>query len=63
MRKVIDLSGPIEHSGAELVPLRRLDILYVPRSVVGEANRFVELYINNLIPGAVLNYFTYRTFK
>ena len=60
MRKIINYDAPLSGHGHTLTPLRRLDIIYVPRSAVGEVNKFVELYVNNLIPGVVSNYFSYR---
>ena len=63
MRKIIDYDGPLSGRSQGLTPLRRLDIVYVPRSAIGEAHKFVELYINNLIPGSLLNYFSYKIFK
>jgi polysaccharide export outer membrane protein len=44
------------------VALRRFDIVYVPRTNIAEAGVFMEQWVNNLIPGGILNYFTYRTF-
>lgn len=34
----------------DLVPLRRFDIIYVPRSEVAEANLFVQQYFRDLFP-------------
>lgn len=36
--------------GADLVPLRRFDIVYVPRSGVAEAGLFVQQYFRDLSP-------------
>jgi len=38
-------------AGADLVPLRRFDIIYVPRSSVAEAGLFVQQYFRDLLPG------------
>ena len=35
---------------ADLVPLRRFDIVYVPRSGIADANLFVQQYIRDLLP-------------
>jgi polysaccharide export outer membrane protein len=37
-------------SGADLVPLRRFDIVYVPRSSVSEAGLWVQQYLRDLTP-------------
>lgn len=63
MRRIIDLQKPLSGRSDQLEALRRLDIIYVPRTSVAEAGVFVEQWINNLIPSPVLNYFTYRTFN
>jgi protein involved in polysaccharide export with SLBB domain len=34
--------------------VRRYDILYVPKSPIAEVNQFVEQYVNNVIPQAIL---------
>lgn len=62
MRQIVDLQDPLSGHAAQMTALRRYDIVYVPRTSVAEAGVFVEQWINNLIPGAVLNYFTYKTF-
>lgn len=63
MRKIIDLKAMIDGRETRLEALRRFDIVYMPRKKIAEANIFVDQWINGLIPGAVLNYFTYRTFS
>lgn len=62
MQRVIDLKTPLKGQVSDLVALRRFDILYVPRTGIAEAGVFMEQWVNNLIPGGVLNYFMYRTF-
>ncbi|HZR80495.1 MAG TPA: polysaccharide biosynthesis/export family protein [Candidatus Binatia bacterium] len=38
-------------AGGEPVPtLQPYDVVYVPKSVIGELNTFVELYVNRMIP-------------
>lgn len=63
MRRILDLKSPLKGQGDRLYALRRNDLVFVPRTAIAEAGVFVEQYVNNLIPGAVLNYFTYRTFN
>jgi polysaccharide biosynthesis/export protein PslD len=63
MRKIIDLKSPLKRNGAGLYALRRHDIVFVPRTAIAEAGVFVDQYINQLIPGAVLNYFAYNSFN
>jgi protein involved in polysaccharide export with SLBB domain len=62
MRRIVDLQNPLKGKAGQMVALRRFDIVYVPRTNVAEAGVFMEQWVNNLIPGGVLNYFTYRTF-
>ncbi|WP_031235801.1 polysaccharide biosynthesis/export family protein [Asticcacaulis sp. AC402] len=63
MRRVIDLKTPLQGKAGDLVALRRFDILFVPRTGIAEAGVFMEQWVNNLIPGGVLNYFMYQTFS
>ncbi len=63
MRLIIDLQDPLNGRATQMTALRRFDIVYVPRTNVGEAGVFMEQWVNNLIPGGILNYFTYRTFN
>ncbi len=63
MRRVIDLQDMLNGRAGQMVALKRFDIVYVPRTNVAEAGVFVEQWVNNLIPGGILNYFTYRTFN
>jgi polysaccharide biosynthesis/export protein PslD len=62
MRRILDLKSPLKGHSDRLYALRRNDLVFVPRTNIAEAGVFVEQYINNLIPGAMMNYFTYRTF-
>ena len=63
MRRIIDLQTPLSGRATPMVALRRFDIIYVPRTAIGEAGVFMEQYVNNLIPGGILNYFTYKAFQ
>jgi protein involved in polysaccharide export with SLBB domain len=59
MRRVVDLQNPLEGKG-QFIALRRFDIIYVPRTNIAEAGVFMEQWVNNLIPGGIMNYFTYK---
>ncbi|HEY9216965.1 MAG TPA: polysaccharide biosynthesis/export family protein [Phenylobacterium sp.] len=50
MVRTVDLGRGIKASGADVVPLRRFDIVYVPRSGVAEAGLFVQQYLRDLSP-------------
>ncbi len=63
MRRVIDVQDMLAGRDRQMVALRRFDIIYVPRTNVAEAGVFMEQWVNNLIPGGILNYFAYRTFN
>ncbi len=63
MRRIIDLGDILSGHGRDLIALRRFDIIYAPRTNVAEAGVWVEQWVNNLIPGGILNYFMYRTFN
>ncbi len=63
MQRIVDLKDPLKGKASDMVALRRLDIVYVPRTNVAVAGEWVNAWINTLIPGGVLNYFSYRTFN
>jgi protein involved in polysaccharide export with SLBB domain len=46
----LDLSRNVDQGGPELQTLNVYDVIYVPRSFIGDANAFVRLYIRGLIP-------------
>ena len=50
MRTVDLLKATRNPAGTDLVPLRRFDIVYVPRSGIAEANLAVQQYFRDLIP-------------
>jgi len=50
MRRTVDLLKGSSQGGSDLVPLRRFDIVYVPRSEIAEANLFLQQYFKDLIP-------------
>lgn len=50
MVRTVDLLHGAVTPGAELVPLRRFDVVYVPRSGIASANLFVQQYIRDLSP-------------
>ena len=45
-----DLLKGLKAAGADLVPLRRFDIVYVPRSGVANAGLFVQQWFRDLSP-------------
>jgi protein involved in polysaccharide export with SLBB domain len=51
MMRTADLRRSIKNaSDADAVPLRRFDVVYVPRSSVAEAGLFVQQYVRDLSP-------------
>ncbi|MGR4865618.1 polysaccharide biosynthesis/export family protein [Caulobacter sp. LARHSG274] len=50
MLRTADLLSGMTNSRADLVPLRRFDIVYVPRSGVSEAGLFMQQYFRDLLP-------------
>lgn len=49
MMRTVNLKDGVKNPG-DLVPLRRFDIVYVPRSGISEAGTFVQQYIRDLLP-------------
>lgn len=45
-----DLLRGLQHAQADLVPLRRFDVVYVPRSGVADANLFMQQYFRDMLP-------------
>lgn len=51
MMRVADLHAATFHAGtSDAVPLRRFDVIYVPRSNIANAGLFVQQYIRDVIP-------------
>jgi protein involved in polysaccharide export with SLBB domain len=51
MMRIVDLRQAVFNAGSfDAVPLRRFDVIYVPRTNVGDAGLFVEQYMRDLIP-------------
>ena len=51
MMKTVDLrKGIFDPEGVDTVPLRRFDIVYVPRTGVAEAGLFIQQYFRDLSP-------------
>lgn len=51
MMRTVNLRSAMKSpAGADLVPLRRFDIVYVPRSNVAEAGLFVQQWLRDLSP-------------
>ena len=46
----LDFSGELKHGSPELATLAVDDVIYVPRTFIGDANSFVRLYIRGLMP-------------
>jgi polysaccharide export outer membrane protein len=54
MMRTVDLKRALHGAGdADLAPLRRFDIVYVPKSSIAEAGQFVQQYFRDLIPGQI----------
>lgn len=50
MMRTVDLKKGSSQPGVDLVPLRRFDVVFVPRSSIAEANLFVQQYVRDLLP-------------
>jgi polysaccharide export outer membrane protein len=51
MMKVVNLrDATFDAAHADAVPLRRFDVVYVPKSNIANADVFVQQYIRDLIP-------------
>lgn len=51
MMREVDLREAVFRApGVDAVPLRRFDVIYVPRTNIGNAGIFVEQYIRDLVP-------------
>jgi polysaccharide export outer membrane protein len=51
MMRTIDLARATSDPGHyDLAPLRRFDIVYVPKTGVAETGLFVQQYIKNVLP-------------
>lgn len=50
MMRTVDLRAALSGQPADMVPLARHDIVFVPRSTIAEVNLFVEQYISNIVP-------------
>ena len=46
----LDFSGEVKKGSPELTTLAVNDVIYVPRTFIGDANAFVRLYIRGLMP-------------
>ena len=63
MRTTVNVKAFLKGKTNAFVPLRRLDIIYVPRKSVSEAALFIDQWINNLIPAPLTNYFSFAAFN
>jgi protein involved in polysaccharide export with SLBB domain len=50
MMRTVNLSSGLRRGDVDLAPLRRFDIVYVPRTGVAAAGIFVQQYFRDLIP-------------
>ena len=50
MLRTADLLSGMTNGRSDLVPLRRFDVVYVPRSGVSEAGLFMQQYFRDLLP-------------
>lgn len=50
MMRTADLGRVLHDPGADTVPLRRFDIIYVHKTGVARAGLFVQQYIRNIVP-------------
>jgi protein involved in polysaccharide export with SLBB domain len=50
MLRTVDLRAGAGNPAVDLVPLRRFDVVYVPRTSVSEAGLFVQQYFRDLSP-------------
>jgi polysaccharide export outer membrane protein len=50
MLRTVDLRQGVGNPAVDLVPLRRFDVVYVPRTHVSEAGVFVQQYFRDLTP-------------
>jgi protein involved in polysaccharide export with SLBB domain len=46
----LDLSKPLQDGRADMTRLAAGDVLYVPRTFIGDVNAFVKLYIRGVLP-------------
>jgi protein involved in polysaccharide export with SLBB domain len=46
----LDLSKPLQDGRADITRLAAGDVLYVPRTFIGDVNAFVKLYIRGILP-------------
>ncbi|MHB8530365.1 MAG: polysaccharide biosynthesis/export family protein [Caulobacteraceae bacterium] len=57
MMRTVNLKRALKDPArADLAPLRRFDIVYVPRSAIAEAGVFVQQYFRDLTPGVGFGY-------
>jgi protein involved in polysaccharide export with SLBB domain len=50
MMRTVDLRAGLSDPAADLVPLRRFDVVYVPRTRISEAGLFVQQYFRDVSP-------------
>ena len=50
MLRTVDLRNGVGNPAVDLVPLRRFDVVFVPRTTVSEAGLFVQQYFRDISP-------------
>jgi protein involved in polysaccharide export with SLBB domain len=50
MMRTVNLQSALKRPGADLVPLRRFDVIYVPRSNIAEAGLFMQQWFRDISP-------------
>ncbi|XBQ15675.1 MAG: polysaccharide biosynthesis/export family protein [Oceanicaulis sp.] len=50
MLRTVDLAAALDGRNADLVPLARHDIVFVPRSTIAEINDFLDQYVRGILP-------------
>jgi polysaccharide export outer membrane protein len=51
MMRTVDLRRAVfDPASGDALPLRRFDIVYVPRSGIGEVDQFIDLYVRQALP-------------
>jgi len=60
----VDLSGLLAgRPAADELYLRPFDVVHVPKTFIAEANKFVDQYINRLIPSRISAGFSYSIYR
>lgn len=61
MMRTVDVRAALRGQAADMIPLARHDVVFVPRSGVAEVNLFVEQYVRGILPlDAGFNYLLFE---